>query len=163
MCGLETVKLVILPIPTPIIHSLTQMYELRHYNHVRTNRAVLRANMAIWDSLIYIAIGQLCKYNYTAPQSTDFHIFPHHLLCTNSTPIRHTQTEQHHSFCSQLYSFFSSLESTGHTSVHSRRPPPPVPALSILVPLNSLSPHAAPRHKPVSSATPPIRLCKKEL
>ena len=40
------------------------MYDLRHYNHVRTNMAVLRANRAIWDSLIYIALGQLCHYNY---------------------------------------------------------------------------------------------------
>ena len=40
------------------------MYDLRHYNHVRANESVLRENGVIWESLIYIALGQLGQYNY---------------------------------------------------------------------------------------------------
>ena len=40
------------------------MYDLRHYNHLRTNMAVLMENRAIWESLICIALGQLGQYNY---------------------------------------------------------------------------------------------------
>ena len=40
------------------------MYYLHRYNHVRTNRAVLKANRSIWGSLLYIALGQLGKYNH---------------------------------------------------------------------------------------------------
>ena len=68
MCGSEPFKTYIITNyyadNRPIIHSLTYMYDLRHYNNVRTNKNVLRANRAIWESLINIALGQLCQYNY---------------------------------------------------------------------------------------------------
>ena len=82
-----------------------------------------------------------------------------HPPCSGLPPILHPHIERHCSFSSLLSSFYSGLGLPVHTSVYSCRPPPPVPALSVLPPL-TFSPGPSWPMQPCAASTflPPYPL-----